>query len=103
IGPGDKFIAQTVQDSRTPAVAVVTKADTVSPGRLAEHLIAVDQLGDWADIIPVSATSGYQLEELVSVLRSHMPVSPPLYPASELKIGRASCRERGEGRAVRGG
>ncbi|HLR28750.1 MAG TPA: GTPase Era [Ruania sp.] len=84
IGPGDKFIAETVHASRTPKVAVVTKADTVSPGRLAEHLIAVDQLGEWADIVPVSATTGYQLEELISVFRSHMPVSPPLYPDGEL-------------------
>lgn len=84
IGPGDRFIVQAVQDSRTPMVAVVTKADKASRATLAEHLIAVEQLAEWADIIPVSATTQFQLDALVEVLGGHMPVSPPLYPEGEL-------------------
>ncbi|WP_022918096.1 GTPase Era [Ruania albidiflava] len=84
IGPGDRFIAGAVAQAGTPVVALATKADTVSKARLAEHLVAIAELGDWADIVPVSAVSGYQLEELVAVLRSHMPLSPPLYPDGEL-------------------
>ena len=34
-------------------VALATKSDMVDRQRLAEHLIAIDQLGDWADIVPV--------------------------------------------------
>ena len=84
IGPGDRFIAQTVAEARTPVVAVATKADTVGKPRLTEHLLQIDQLGEWADIVPVSAVSGYQLTELEQVLGSHMPLSPPLYPDGEL-------------------
>lgn len=84
IGPGDRFIAQTVAEARTPVVAVATKADTVGKPRLTEHLLQIDQLGEWADIVPVSAVSGYQLTELEQVLGSHMPISPPLYPDGEL-------------------
>ncbi|GAA3807625.1 GTPase Era [Cellulomonas soli] len=89
VGPGDRFIAeQLVQLSRdgrgTPVVAVVTKADLVTKGRLAEHLLAVQQLGEWTDIVPVSAQSGYQVEVLTDVLVSHLPEGPALYPEGEL-------------------
>jgi GTP-binding protein Era len=85
IGPGDQFIArelaEVVKGRRTPVVAIATKSDTVDRGRLAEHLIAVDQLGDWAEIIPCSATDGSQVGEVGELLASHLPPSPgPLYP-----------------------
>ena len=63
-----------------PDVLVVTKADLVSRERLAQQLLAVQQLGDFADIVPVSAVSGYQVGELVDVLVRHLPESPQLYP-----------------------
>lgn len=47
IGPGDRYIAQQIAASgNRPVVAIVTKADTVSPQELAEQLIAVSQLGE---------------------------------------------------------
>ncbi|UFU01744.1 GTPase Era [Ruania suaedae] len=84
VGPGDRFIAAKLAETRSPVIAVVTKSDLVPKGRLAEHLLAVSELGEWADVIPVAARTGYQMSELIGVLRSHMPVSPPLYPDGEL-------------------
>ncbi len=89
IGPGDQFIARELaevrQGRRTPVVAIATKSDTVDRARLAEHLIAVDQLGDWDEIVPCSATSGAQVDVVARVLSSHLPASPgPLYPDGEL-------------------
>lgn len=84
VGPGDRFIARDLADTRAPVVAVATKADKVSPQRLLEHLQAIDALGSWADIVPVSAVKSYQLDVLVDVLLSHLPQSPKLYPDGEL-------------------
>lgn len=84
VGPGDRFIARDLEMVRAPIVAVVTKADTVSREALAQQLLAVNELGDWADIVPVSAKKGEQLEVLIEVLTSHLPVSPPLYPSGEI-------------------
>ena len=80
IGRGDRFIAGEIAGRKAALVAVVTKADLVSRDRLAEQLVAVERLGDFADIVPVSAVSGYQLDTLLDVLTAHLPVSPPLYP-----------------------
>ncbi|GAA4124627.1 GTPase Era [Knoellia locipacati] len=85
IGPGDQFIARELvelrQAKRTPIIALATKSDKVDRQRLAEHLIAIDQLGDWAEIVPCSATRGDQVDTVASVLAKYLPASPgPLYP-----------------------
>lgn len=81
LGPGDRFIAEQLdQVPGTPAVALVTKAETVSRSTLAERLLEVDALRDWRFVIPVSAVAGTQLEPLVDELIALMPPSPPLYP-----------------------
>ncbi|MFW6187364.1 MAG: GTPase Era, partial [Actinomycetota bacterium] len=38
----------------------------------------------WADVIPVSAVDGFQVEALARLLVGRMPQSPPLYPDGEL-------------------
>jgi len=85
IGPGDTYIAKELTElkqarRRRPIVAIATKSDLVDKQRLAEHLIAIDQLGEWDAIIPCSATRGDQVAEVSSVLSSYLPVSPQLYP-----------------------
>jgi GTP-binding protein Era len=84
IGRGDRFIAGEVAGLKATVLAVVTKADLVSRERLAQQLLAVEQLGDFAEIVPVSAVSGYQVGELVDVLVRHLPESPRLYPEDML-------------------
>jgi GTP-binding protein Era len=80
IGRGDRFIAGEVAGLKASVVAVVTKIDRVDQGRLAEQLQAAGQLGDFADIVPVSAVTGENLGTLTDVLASHLPSSPQLYP-----------------------
>ncbi|HET7414193.1 MAG TPA: GTPase Era [Arthrobacter sp.] len=92
IGPGDKYIAQQLGALRgKPVVALVTKTDLVQRGALTEQLMAVDALGvealgpgGWTDIVPVSATDGYQVDTVADVLIAQMPPSPPLYPGGHL-------------------
>ncbi|VTR78496.1 GTPase Era [Cellulomonas hominis] len=86
VGPGDRFIAEQLAQlgRRTPVVALATKADLVGKQRLAEHLLAVQELGEWAEIVPVSAETGYQVTTVEEVLISHLPPGPALYPEGEL-------------------
>jgi GTP-binding protein Era len=83
-GPGDAFIANELTELRSvrrrPVVAIATKADAVDRDRLAEHLIAIDRLGEWDAIIPCSAVSGEQVVEVRDLLASYLPESPQLYP-----------------------
>jgi GTP-binding protein Era len=40
----------------------------------------VGELGDFADVVPVSAVTGEQLDTLVDVMTKYLPESPQLYP-----------------------
>ncbi len=86
IGPGDKYLAAELTGlaARTPVVAIVTKTDQATPAQVAAQLAAVAELGDWADIVPVSAVAHFQLDVLADVLVSHLPAGRPLYPDGEL-------------------
>ena len=89
VGPGDRYIAKQLSEIMrgrrgTPVVAIATKSDLVTRERLAEHLLQVAALGEWADIVPVSATGGDQVDVVADVLVSHLPPGPVLYPDGEL-------------------
>jgi GTPase len=80
IGRGDRFISGEIAGLKATVLAVVTKTDLVDRRRLAEQLVAVSELGDFADVVPVSAVSGYQIDRLVDVMTGYLPPSPQLYP-----------------------
>jgi GTP-binding protein Era len=85
IGPGDSYLAAELgRLASTPVVAIVTKADRVRREQVAVQLAAVSDLGDWADMVPVSAVTGFQLDVLADVLVGHLPSGPPLYPDGDL-------------------
>ena len=87
IGPGDKYLAAELSGqahAKTPVVAIVTKTDKATREQVAAQLAAVAELAGWADIVPVSAVTGSQLDVLTSVLIGHLPPGRPLYPDGEL-------------------
>jgi GTPase len=85
IGPGDKYLAAELASiGKTPVVAIVTKTDEAARPQVAAQLAAVGALGEWADVVPVSAVTGFQLDVLADVLVSHLPPGRPMYPAGDL-------------------
>jgi GTP-binding protein Era len=80
VGPGDRYIAAELASVSAPVVAIVTKTDKASKSRLAEQLMAVSELGDFTDIVPVSAVAGDQVELLAGLLIGALPPGPKLYP-----------------------
>ena len=90
IGPGDRFlVTELAKVRRTTRIAVATKTDLVTPEQLANHLMDIAALGEetsteWAEIVPVSAVSGDQVQLLADLLVGLMPEGPPLYPDGDL-------------------
>ena len=87
IGPGDRWIYEQIRTiaPNTTLVVVVTKTDKVSRARVAAHLLAVSELaGPDAEIVPVSATTGENLDVLTGVLAAQLPPGPAFYPDGEL-------------------
>lgn len=85
VGRGDRFIADEIAGLRKKNIlAVVTKTDLVDKKRLAEQLLAVSRLAEFAEVVPVSAKAGDQVDLLADLLTKYLPESPPLYPDGEL-------------------
>lgn len=80
VGPGDRYIVETVRGfPRAAVIAVVTKTDQATPAQIAERLAEVDQLADFRSIIPVSGLVGDQLDVLADEIAWALPESPALY------------------------
>jgi GTPase len=81
VGPGDRFIASELAGLTAPVIAIVTKTDLASRDGIAAALVAASELGDFADVVPVSAMAADQLDVLTDVLVAQLPDGPPLYPS----------------------
>ena len=84
IGPGDQFIARELRSVRRPVIAVATKCDSVPRERVLEHLLAIEKLGEWSAIVPVSSFKHEGIDRLREVLAEKVPLSPPLYPQDDI-------------------
>ncbi|HEY0636097.1 MAG TPA: GTPase Era [Pseudonocardiaceae bacterium] len=91
IGAGDRYIAGELARlaKNTPVFGVVTKTDTVPPERVAAQLVALGELGiaggtEFAELVPVSAVDGFQVELVAELLLARLPEGPPLYPDGAL-------------------
>jgi GTP-binding protein Era len=86
VGPGDRYIANELSFlRRKPIVVVVTKTDAVPRETVAERLAEVSDLGEaiglsWAEVVPVSALLGDQVELLIERLIAQLPEGPVLFP-----------------------
>lgn len=78
-GPGDRFLLKLLS-GEAPLIAAVTKCDLVGRAKLAQRLVEISDLADFAEVVPVSAAEGEQIDLLASLLIKRMPISPPLYP-----------------------
>jgi len=83
VGTGDAFIARQLREVKAPIVLVVTKTDAAAKLQVAEQLMAASKLVDAAEVVPVSAVAGDQVELLEDLLIGLLPEGPPLYPEEQ--------------------
>jgi GTPase len=80
VGTGDAFVAREVLSVGTPAICVVNKMDATRNDSLVPALAAAQELGEWREIIPVSAARGTNVGELQELLVSLLAPGPQYYP-----------------------
>ena len=84
VGPGDRFINEQLDKfPRAVKVAVITKTDVSSKQAIATRLLEVQELRDWATIIPVSAVGDDQVDLLADELIKLLPEGGALYPLEQ--------------------
>jgi GTP-binding protein Era len=84
ITPADEEIISRLSGVPTPLLVALNKIDLVARPALLPLLERLATLLPARDIIPVSARSGENTQELLKTLMAALPISPPLYPHDEL-------------------
>ena len=79
IGAGEKHIAEQLKKVKTPVILVINKVDTVKRDEVFAFIDAYQKIYDFAAIVPVSAKSGENTEELVKVIFQYLPYGPQFY------------------------
>jgi GTP-binding protein Era len=79
VGPGDRFIAQTLGRPGVPVTIAVNKVDRMSRAELLEVLEQAAALGLEGEVFPISARSGAGLPELIAHLGALMPEGPFMF------------------------
>jgi GTP-binding protein Era len=81
IGPGDRYVAELVQQVETPKVLVVSKVDLATRVAVGEQLaVAAGKLGEFDAYVPLSSATGEGIDALVGELEGRMPEGPEYYP-----------------------
>ncbi|WP_027415833.1 GTPase Era [Aneurinibacillus terranovensis] len=84
LGPGDEFIIEKLKDIKTPVYLVINKIDKISPEELLPYIDKYSKLYPFAQIVPVSALHGNNVNRLMDQLLLELPEGPQYYPADQV-------------------
>lgn len=79
IGAGEKHIVEQLEKVKTPVILVINKVDMVKKEEILTIIDAYRKIYDFAEIVPVSARSGDNTEELLRVIFKYLPYGPMFY------------------------
>lgn len=81
----DEDVLRQLRDARAPVIAVLNKTDCVHPKeKLLDAMQLMAARRDFAEIVPISAQQGDNLDRLLQLLPGYLPESPPLFPEDML-------------------
>lgn len=84
LGPGDQFIMDLLEDNDTPVFLIINKIDRVHPDELLTIIERYTEKFNFAEIVPISALEGLNVDNLLVTLKKYMPEGPQYYPADQV-------------------
>jgi len=83
-GRGEEFIVEKLQNVKTPVFLVINKIDLIHPDKLLELIDSYKEKFNFAEIVPISALEGNNIEKLLEQIKEKMPEGPQFYPADQV-------------------
>lgn len=83
-GGGDRFIAEQLKQIRTPVILVMNKIDKIEPTALLPLIEEYRKLLDFAEIVPISAKMGNNVNTLLDQIQKYLPPGPQYYPEDQV-------------------
>lgn len=79
-GAGDRYLLSLLENKKTPVVLVLNKIDLVSEVAILKKIKQYSQMYNFKEIIPVSAQTGRNMDELMQILEKMLPEGPKYFP-----------------------
>lgn len=83
-GKDDKFVADLLQKVKVPVFLIINKVDEIHPDELLPIIDSYRKLGDFAEFLPVSATEGIGIPDLLTALNKYLPEGPQYYGSDQI-------------------
>jgi GTP-binding protein Era len=83
-GKGNEFVLDLVKRATCPVFLLLNKVDLVRKATLLPAIERYAQMGIFAEIIPISAATGENVDRLEQAILERLPDGEPLYPADYL-------------------
>jgi len=83
-GKGDNLIMERLQNCDVPVFLVINKIDKVHPDQLLPMIEDYQTCMKFTEVVPISATEGNNVENLLTTLEGYMPEGPQYYPADQV-------------------
>ncbi|GAM15213.1 GTPase Era [Mesobacillus selenatarsenatis] len=83
-GRGEEFIIEKLQNVKTPVFLVINKIDLIHPDELLKLIESYNRKFNFAEIVPISALEGNNIEKLLEQIKEKMPEGPQFYPADQV-------------------
>jgi GTP-binding protein Era len=83
-GHGDEFIIEKLKETKQPVFLILNKIDRVHPDDLLTSISQYKDKYNFAEIIPISALQGNNLETLVEQIKNYLPEGPQYYPENQV-------------------
>lgn len=83
-GRGEEFILEKLSAIQTPVFLVINKIDLISPDMLLTIIDTYKEKYDFAEIIPISAIEGNNVERLLEQIQMRLDEGPQFYPADQV-------------------
>ena len=83
-GGGDRFITEQLKNIKTPVILVMNKIDKIEPEALLPLIEEYRKLHDFAEIVPISAKLGSNVNTLLGQIQNYLPPGPQYYPEDQV-------------------
>jgi GTP-binding protein Era len=83
-GKGDRFVLDLVKNVTSPVFLILNKIDLIRKPKLLPIMQQYSELGSFAEIVPVSAGTGDNVDRLERAIIDRLPEGEPRYPADYL-------------------
>ena len=83
-GSGDEFVLNTLRQMHLPVYLILNKIDLLEKEQLIDLLLAWQQRMDFKEIIPISAKTQNNLDQLIEVTKNDLTDGVQYYPADQV-------------------